>query len=201
MTLPKTLLEWTQLFALLLAGTFFLVKLGQGWLMVNLSLSGNAKRTPKGDGFDALAVTVTLTKGSIGSVKIHDTDVLVRWSDGSKRESLKGTSRIATSPSHSSIVRLPWQSSPPYHIVRPWMPPAKRPLYRLPPGESTAWSCVLSVPTEAICVIEAIVIGTQWPNWYPGQWHCSLISLPAEKSLSSGDRCWPTVPGSVGADA
>jgi hypothetical protein len=170
---PMTLLEWAQFAALILAGLFFAYKLLTGWLMVNLSLSGNLERTTKGDGWDTVVVAITLTKGSLGSARIQSTEVRASWPGGSKSRALEGAWRLAVS-----------SSSGVYTVNQPWERARKRPLYRLPPNESTVWSCVVDVPTGATCHIEAVVIGVQLPNWWhPGQWRCSLISAPEKGGL------------------
>jgi hypothetical protein len=76
-----SLLEWAQLAALLLAGLYFIVKLAQGWLMVNLSLSVESERCGRRDGeTDDLAISVHLTKGGNGSVRIYDALLAGLWS-------------------------------------------------------------------------------------------------------------------------
>jgi hypothetical protein len=136
--------------------------------MANLSLSGNLERTTNGNGWDKVVVAITLTKGSLGSVWIHSTEVHASWPGGSESGALKGTSRLEVS-----------KSSGVHTVNQPWRQARKRPLYRLPPNESTVWSCVFDVPTGATCLIQTVVIGVQSPNrWQPGQWRCSLISVP-----------------------
>jgi hypothetical protein len=170
---PMILLEKAQFAALILAGLFFAYKLLTGWLMANLSLSRNLERTTKGDGGDRVVVAITLTKGSLGSAWIHSTEVRASWPDGSVSGTHEGTSRLEISKSSGvRTVNQPWQQAA-----------RKRPLYRLPPNESTVWSCVIDVPAEATCLIQTIVIGVQSPNrWQPAQWRCSLISVP-EKAV------------------
>ena len=58
-----TLLNWAQLAALIAAGVFFALKLGRGWLMVNVSLAGATERRSRGDGRDDLGISITVTKG------------------------------------------------------------------------------------------------------------------------------------------
>ena len=177
-----TQLDWLQFAALILAGLFFIYKLLTGWLMANLSLSGNLERTTNGDRSDRVVVAITLTKGSLGSVWIHSTAVCASWPAGSKSGALEGT----WSGELKGAWRLEISKSSGVHTVnQPWQQARKRPHYRLPPNESTVWSCVIDdVPTGATCLIEAVVIGVQSPNrWQPGQWRCSLISVPMKGGL------------------
>lgn len=167
-----TLLNWAQFVALVLAGLFFIVKLAQGWLMVNLILSPETERRVGHDGeHDVLAVSVTLAKGGNGSVRIHETSVRVTSGDEVVGEAeLLGPFRLATS------------RKPPYRVTRPWKPleseSGRR--YRLPPGEGTTWSAHLTtVPTDSVCVVEVVILGgRQWPTPFPAQWRCSVVSLP-----------------------
>ena len=165
-----TALAWAQFTALLAAALFFVVKLLQGWFMVNVSLSGKTERRIREDGYDDLFVTVTVTKGPTGSVRIHDTGVRVICDDGSKigapkPEELKGAgrlmttkTRVRTSPDKDWFRRTAARLAPPQHRLDESWSIAKD-LYRLPPGESTMWSCHLRVPTGQTCTVEVAVVG------------------------------------------
>jgi hypothetical protein len=167
-----TLLNWAQFVALVLAGLFFVVKLAQGWLMVNLTLTPETERRVRHDGeHDDLAVSVILSKGGNGSVRIQETSVRVTAEDTVVAEAkLAGTSRLATSP------------KPPHRVTRPWKPAESESgrLYRLPPGEGTTWSAHLTVPTESAYTVEVVILGRQWPTPFPAQWRCSVVSLPVD---------------------
>ena len=75
------------------------------------------------------------------------------------------------------VERLETTTSKPYKVDTKWGL-ANRGPYRLPPGESSTWSCLVEVPTGESCLIEVVVVGLQWPNGSAGQWRCSLVSLP-----------------------
>ena len=168
-----TLLNWVQLVALAMAGLFFLVKVAQGWLMVNLSLSATTERRGVANDLehDDLALAVTLTKGGNGSVRIQDTAVRVTSGNDVVAEAkLVGTSRLEVS------------SDPPYRVLTPWKPveSESQGLYRLPPGEGTVWSAHLTVPSRSVCVVQVAILGRQWPTPFPAQWRCSVVSLPVD---------------------
>lgn len=160
-----TALQVAQFVALVGAGLFFLIKLGQGWFMVNMSLSGSTDRRVGEDGTDDLAVSLTVTKGNYGSAQIHDTVVRVEWDGGSSFAELIGTERLSVSQRR------------PYKVNRSFQQSQIRHYYRLPPGEATTWSCRVQVPTGQTCIVEAVVIGRQWPNRRSAQWRCSLVSM------------------------
>lgn len=173
-TTDMNLLSWMQMVALALAGLFFLVKLAQGWLMVNLTLAPTLerRRSAHHPEFDDLAVTVTLTKGGNGSVRIQDTAVRVMSGDSIVAEGeLAGTSRLEIRSDGSYRLRKPWTP-----LLR-----ERRNMYRLPPGEGTVWSASLTgAPAGSVCVVEIVVLGRQWPTPAPAQWRCSAVSLPLD---------------------
>jgi hypothetical protein len=265
MSVSSTVLDWTQIAALVAAGAYFVIKAGQGWFVANLSLSGSVERTRKDNQDDRLAVAITVIKGSTGSIWVDETEVIAyRSSDGLilARAALKGTDRLPltgdrvlmldarerrpgqrkidstsrspadpeqgqpTSPATaqpdqgqptSPATAQPDQGQPTSPATaqpdqrqptspataqpdqrqptspataqpdqrQPTSPATAQPdhgRYRLPPGDATVWSCVLDVETDAVCVIEATVLGKQWPALRPGQWRCSLISVPDNAS-------------------
>jgi hypothetical protein len=57
-----------------------------------------------------------------------------------------------------------------------------RPEYGLPPGDATSFSASVQVPRDAICMVDAVVIGRKWLNRWPGQWRTTIVSLqPAHR--------------------
>jgi hypothetical protein len=164
---PMKLLDWLQFAAIIAALVYFGWKLVQGWLLVNMSLSGTTERRARGDGQDDLVVAVTLTRGQTGSAAVHETAVRVSWSDdprAPRTTHLKGTTRLETAKEQLFSLAPGWER-------------ADKP-YKLPPGEATTWSCHVEVPTGQVCDIEIVVLGVQWPNRRAGQWRASLVSLP-----------------------
>lgn len=160
-------LNWAQFVALLAAAAYFLIKIAQGWFVVNLTLSGALDRRARGDQLDDLAVAVTLTKGSTGSLRVRNTAVRVVWEGGQTETRLVGGERLAVREDGTSLVPG-W---------RPQQEGSSRD-YRLPPGEGTTWSCRAVVPAGRPCRVEVVVLGRQWPSRFPAQWTLSLVSLP-----------------------
>jgi hypothetical protein len=161
----KDLLDLAQLVALVLAAAFFAVKLAQGWLIVNVSLAGTVERAPVSDTEDALAVSITVTKGSIGSLRVQEALVRVPAALGEQVKPLVGAQRLLLDPTSS------------HTVDRTWIDRGQR-TYRLPPGESTTWSVDFRVPRGTVCAVEAVVTGLQPPGTVPAQWRCSLVSVP-----------------------
>ena len=170
-----TPLEWAQFVALVLAALIFLVKAWQGWFYVNMSLSGTTERLNRGDGQDDLVVKMTLTRGSTGTLTLHETAVCFSWPGASPRyEKLVGTARLAIEKDKDNETgRLK------YKIRRPWMPEGSP--YKMPPMESSIWSCCVQVPTGQVCTIEVAVIGQRKLSWVRGEWRASLVSLPVDE--------------------
>jgi hypothetical protein len=174
-----TLLEWAQFAALVLAALFFLVKAWQGWFNVNMSLSGVTRRRLRGDGLDDLIVEMTVTRGQTGSISIHETAVRVSWPDASPLRTsplcaeLTGITRLKIEDTGSTGRRA-------YRIKWPWEP--ARSLYKMPPTESSIWSCCVQVPADQVCTVEVAVVGLRMLSRAPGQWKASFVSLPASKA-------------------
>jgi len=163
-----TVLEWAQLVALVAAAGFFFAKAAAGYFLVNMSIDATATRQSLSDGHDAIAMTVRLTKGGNGGLRIHDTLVTVSWPDGEITTALNGVSRL----------ELERRKGARFDILRPPRENPGRPQYGLPPGDATAFSTSVQVPRDAICTIDAVVIGRKWLNRWPGQWRTTIVSLP-----------------------
>jgi hypothetical protein len=171
-----TVLNWVQLLALIAAALYFGLKVLQGWLIVNVSLSVTTERAALEPHRDGLAVAVTITKGPIGSVRIDDTLVRVAHTGAAPTtERLVGTRRVSLDLKQ-------------FRIDSDLSELTKNAIYRLPPGESTTWSCWMPVPSGEVCTIEVVVIGHQRPGRLPAQWRASVISLPKTPSLNSPNR-------------
>ena len=164
-----TVLQWAQLVALVAAAGFFFAKAAAGYFLVNMSIDASATRQRLSDGQDAIAVTVRLAKGGNGGLRIHDTLVTVSWPSGEITTVLKGVSRP----------ELQRKKAARFHILTPPRENPGRAQYGLPPGDATAFSTSVQVPWDAICTIDAVVIGRKWLNRWPGQWRTTIVSLPA----------------------
>jgi hypothetical protein len=164
-----TPLAWSQLIALALAALYFAFKVLQGWLVVNVSLSGSVRRAKSSRNTgDLLGVEITVTKGPIGSVIVEQARVRASWDGGAQSIQLFDGHRLATTRDATgrSMLKEPWQVD------------AAGGRYRLPPGESAVWSCLLAVPAGVPVVVEAVVLGRQPPSRGAAQWRCSFVSLP-----------------------
>jgi hypothetical protein len=162
-------LELAQLFALLAAGLFFLIKLLQGWFIVNLSLDLQLERCSGGErGPDLVAVNVKATKGPIGSLRLGEASVRATWLDQSTApQSLFDGSRLQLLVGGRSALSVPWVAD------------YSRGRYRLPPGESTTWGAVLEVPSGQPVLVEVVVTGRQARWRRLPQWRAKAASLPA----------------------
>lgn len=162
-----TVLQWAQLVALLAAAGFFFAKAAAGYFLVNMSIDASATRQRLG-AQDAIAMTVRLAKGGNGGLRIHDTLVTVSWPGGQTTTALHGVGRL----------ELERMEGARFQILRPPHENPGRPHYGLPPGDATAFSASVQVPSDAICMIDAVVIGRKWLNRWPGQWRTTIVSLP-----------------------
>ena len=166
-----TVLQWAQLVALVAAAVFFFAKAAAGYFLVNMSIDASATRHSVSDREDAIAMTVRLSKGGNGGLRIHDTLVTVSWPGGEITTELNGVSRL----------ELQRMKGARFQIRRPPRENPGRPQYGLPPGDATAFSASVQVPRDAICTIDAVVIGRKWLNRWPGQWRTTIVSLPASR--------------------
>jgi hypothetical protein len=137
-----------------------------------MSIDASASREHLSDAQDAIAMTVRLAKGGNGGLRIHDTLVTVSWPGGQTTTALSGVSRL----------ELQRMGDARFEILRPPRENPGRPQYGLPPGDATAFSASVQVPRDAICTIDAVVIGRKWLNRWPGQWRTTIVSLPASRS-------------------
>jgi hypothetical protein len=133
-----TVLEWAQLVALVAAAGFFFAKAAAGYFLVNMAIDASATRQSLNDTQDAIAVTIRLTKGGNGSLRIHDTLVTVSWPSGEIATVLSGVSRLelqqikgrgSTSLDRRVRTRADLSTG-------------------LPPGDATAFSASVPVPRE-----------------------------------------------------
>jgi hypothetical protein len=166
-----TVLQWAQLVALVAAAGFFLAKAAAGYFLVNMSVDASATRQSLTDERDAIAMTVHLTKGGNGGLRIHDTLATVSWVGGEIATALSGVSRL-------ELQRVKGGG---FQIRKPPRDNPGRPQYGLPPGDATAFSASVEVPRDAICTIDAVVIGRKWLNRWPGQWRTTIVSLPVRR--------------------
>lgn len=142
--------DWSEAFAWICAGGFFLYKTFSGYLISNLSLSVTCERKPARAGFDFLVVHAVLKKGDRGAVALHDAMAQVSPVAPGEKEAkpLTGIRRLSSRPSEIKGV---------LEIVN--APSKKTPLLNLPPGEETTFSQYFEIPSDAPCLVLVTVLG------------------------------------------
>jgi hypothetical protein len=155
-----------EILALVAAAIFFVYKLVDGWGLVNLSIELNAVRKAGGDS-DIVAITLKLKKGDSGSLELHTVELTC--------EVVNSTSEIFRIP---LIYRLRLRADANLNADETrvyWdIPHEAHPQIHLPPGESTQYSHMFSVPSGAPCSVQAIVVGKRPVSTKPGQWRASI---------------------------
>jgi hypothetical protein len=169
----ETFKNWSEAFAWLCAGGFFLYKAFSGYLISNLSLSlvcNRERSTPETNETDYLVVTANLKKGDRGAVTLHDVRATVAPTIQGEPNSkvLAGIRRLTSNKTRPGIFQLGTAEA------------SKKPLLNLPPGEETMFSGCFRVPSSEPCMIEVTVLGG-W-KWHSRgtryQWRASIVSLP-----------------------
>lgn len=162
--------DWSEAFAWICAGGFFLYKMLSGYLISNLTLSLACDRKTADVGADFLVVRATLKKGDRGAVALHD--VIAEVSPAAPGEDqakpLAATRRLSSAPSDMKGI---------LKIVN--SPSGKTPLLNLPPGEETTFSEYFKIPSAKPCVVSVTVLG----GWRRDlntryQWRASTVALP-----------------------
>ena len=162
-----------EIVALLAAAAFFVYKLLAGYLFPNLSLELSSCREPIGiTGKDALVVTVTLSKGDRGSIRLHDGLVTIKHESPPHmvNERLLGFHRLTSIPTSLGIIQR--------REIVPDTLSRSAPLLRLTPGDKIIMAAHSQVPSTEICVVEVTLLGKRDGSRKFGQWRGSLISLP-----------------------
>jgi len=158
--------------ALLGAAGFFLFKAIQGYLILNLSLQLESRRVRHGLS-DLIAITLTLSKGDRGTVRLHDISVKAtdlfgvvyqpKGPSGPPEERFSHQKPSATNPS----VRIIWSQRS-----------SRNPHLNLSPGETYQIEWVISTPSQIPIIIESAVLGRARLWRRTGQWRATKISLP-----------------------
>lgn len=166
----KTVVEIT---AYASAAGFFVWKVVSGFLIVNLSIEAKAERVPAAEGRDHLAVAVTISKGSIGSLQLHDARVRVTYDEGQQELELIGYNRLSSELKDSPLSR---------RRITFERPSKRQPLLFLTPEEKATFSTCTDVPRHKPSTIEAAILGILTGGRRFGQWRSSIVSLPREAS-------------------
>jgi hypothetical protein len=158
-----------EIIALISAAVFFIYKLVDGWGLVNLSIELKAERKP-GPESDLVSVLLKLVKGDRGSLELQTIELKCKSAAGPPdivRITLNYPLKLrANTGLKDEETRVHWETID-----------EKRPLIHLPPGESTQYSQMFTVPRGAPCTVEAIVVGKRPVSTRRGQWRASVDVL------------------------
>jgi hypothetical protein len=167
-----------EIVAAFFALLFFLFKAISGYFVANLSVRIECSRQPDpgNETTDFLTVMLILSKGDLGSVKIHDIQIR------------NGNSPIEemNNSLHKELWRLPHEKTQekPTKII--WKDSKddnrrNRPQFiNLGPGEETQLAACCKVGRNEVCKVNAVLAGRAvWRPWTPAcQWRISAVSLP-----------------------
>jgi len=163
--------NYAQVLAWALAAVYFIVKLVQGYLVIDLSVTVSPTRQHTNDpDLDYLVASVQLVRGDKGSIRMHDAVLVVRQSGDEQRTNL---------PIHRFSFRRDGQFGPLLRLDFA-KTSSRVPTLNLAPGETVTLSECLKVRRDAPCVVEAFVLGTGFASPVVGQWRASAVSLPLE---------------------
>jgi len=165
------------------AAAFFWWKLRSGYLIVNASISIDVARSPCTSDTDLLAVSVKLTKGSIGTLVLHDARIRVSHGSSQEEREVLGYERLKfrmdeREPQRSRVTFGHRSAAAPYLF--------------LTPEEEATFSALMKVPSSAPCIVEAAVSGKRRYGDRIGQWRSSTISLPASAAVRNSAQAQPT---------
>lgn len=163
-----------EILAVAAAALFFVHKWASGYLLINASVSlGTTRQKSSGSGKDVLAVMATIVKGDRNSLELHDGRVRVSWQGGQAVVPLVGVDRRSYQTERTGK----WER----RIVDFQSQSRENPFLWLAPGEEATLSAWVEVPTDAVCTVEAVTLGSRcrWPlKPRLGQWRASAISAP-----------------------
>ncbi len=169
-------MEWVkdlfQVVALMAAAGFFLYKVIAGHLFPNLEVSLDCSRQPNShSGKDFLKITVTLTKGEYGTLRIHDVQARIT----SENSAARFVSFIGVDRRSFLCERFNGQE----RKIIDWVNRSKQnPFLQISPKEKTQFSAYTEIPQEVPCAIDVAILGKILASWKFGQWRASCISLP-----------------------
>jgi hypothetical protein len=177
---PEDVKAIAETVALGCAAVFFIYKFVSGYLYVDMSLSIALDRSRKDVSTDWIVVTATIKKGSRGSVRIHDAQARVSYDGRTQLMQFVGFHRLSYATEMLGKMerkRVDWTRLS-----------KSAPLLRLPPNEETEFSCYAEIPGDAICTVEATILGRE-RSWFGiGQWRASRVSVPKPQPPPPPDR-------------
>ena len=155
---------------------FVAYKLYVGYFYVDLSLSLSSSRSHSIGDVSILVITAKLKKGPQGSIRIHDMQAKVSCDGHVQFTPFVGFHRM-------SYCTAPLGDEDDRRLVDWSVTSGSAPLLRLPPGEEAEFSCFVRIPKDAVCIIEAAVIGRERRHFSGvGQWKASQVSVPPSLS-------------------
>jgi hypothetical protein len=161
--------NYAQALVWLAGGLFFAYKTFSGQNIVGMSLAVTATRSPAPQSADDyLAITLTLTGGERGTIRLHDAQARLFPQEGNEQPAkfdLKRLDHIWEKISVRGIVS--WDTTNP-----------REGLLNLAPKESTQFTSYCRVRAERACRIDVAVLGMRRSGLQMGQWRASCFSPP-----------------------
>jgi hypothetical protein len=161
----ETIKNIAETLALAAAGTFFLVKLGMGFLIVDSDVSVATQRfRDPASGKGVMVVDVKIDRGTNGSLSLHRIRAKVTELGGigqPKLVSFEGIGRLDPGKQDS------WKLEEGHYI-------------RLPPGESTHFSAPVTVDPGKAYEVEVSVQGKRLLGTSEAQWKATAVSVPPD---------------------
>jgi hypothetical protein len=178
--LNLSLTEWesiAKIVGFFSAAAFFIYKAVSGYLITNLSVKLKCNREHSNiTGMDYLIVTAALAKGERGSVSIHDGQARLRYDGGTTQPTpLIGMERLSYQTvklKNQEMKQIDWDKRS-----------ESSPFIRLSPGEKAEFACYWEVPSNSVCRVEVVFVGSRLKSWKLGQWRSSLVSIPVPEKL------------------
>jgi hypothetical protein len=134
------------------AAGFFWWKVTAGYLVVNLGVSIKAERAPASKEEDYLAVALTVKKGAIGSLQLHDVRIRVTYGEEAIDLELLGFERLSFDMVHDPVARRKLNFN---------RRSTESPFLFLTTDEEATFSAITQVPQPMPCTIEAAVLGVR----------------------------------------
>ena len=162
--------NYAQVAAWLVGALYFVVKLVQGYLVVDMSVTVVPTRQASSSvDTDYLVASVTLNKGERASFRLHDAKIVV--GQGETRQESKLDFQRFSFRRDKKLLSINFEK-----------PSARVPTLNLAPGESANVATWFTVSSAEPCLVEVVVIGTGFSSLVVGQWRASAVSLPLIKS-------------------
>lgn len=150
---------------------FFLWKIKSGYHAVDLKISLDLQRRPLPGDEDCLAIALKLTKGTNGSLSLHDLAARVTWDEEVRLLSFCGISRLSYTTNPANLeVAVKWDKRS-----------TSAPYLNLSPGDETEFACYVKIPRQALCSTEVVVLGLKTGTQWKCQWRASRVSAPDSK--------------------